>query len=108
MQAPKRKVQGSNEALASDYVKGGMIRFINSKYASRLHEGGMIGYVMDGNTASATKSVDRNVKRQQVKLKMKASGLNDSSILAVGNPIKETAHDLGKRRFIIYHIFLPR
>src|SRR6266404_3888744 len=74
-------------SLASKYVKSGMIRFINSKYASILHKGGMIGYVLDGNTTSAIKGVDRNVRRLQTKLKMKApGGLSNSAILPVGNP----------------------
>jgi hypothetical protein len=102
------KYKGRTRSLASDYVKGGMIRFINSKYASRLHDGGMIGYVLNGTTASAIKSVDRNVRRQQIKLKMKAPGMSESLILPTGNPVKETAHSLGKRKFTIYHIFLPR
>ena len=86
-----------------------MLRFINSKYASILHEGGMIGYVLDGKTKSAIDGVNRNAKRLRTKLKMKApGGLNDSSILSSVNEIKETTHDLPSRQFIIHHVFLPR
>ncbi len=100
---------GRTSSLASEYVKGGMIRFINSKYASILHKGGMIGYVLDGNTMSAIKGVGRNVKRLRTKLKMKApGGLSDCSILPIGNLVRETTHDLARRKFIIYHVFLPR
>jgi len=100
---------GRTTSLASQYVKGGMIRFINSKYASILHKGGMIGYVLDGNTKSAIKGVDRNVKRFRSKLKMKApGGLSNCLILPTGNPAKETNHNLVKGQFVIYHIFLPR
>jgi hypothetical protein len=96
-------------SLASEYVKGGMIRFINSKYASILHRGGMIGYVLDGNTTSAIKGVNRNVKRCRIKLKMKAPReLSECSILPPGNPAKETIHHLTNRKFIIYHVFLRR
>lgn len=100
---------GRTSSLASKYVKDGMIRFINSKYASILHKGGMIGYVLDGNTKSAIKGVDRNAKRLRTELKMKApGGLSTCAILPAGNPVMETNHDLPKRKFIIYHIFLPR
>lgn len=100
---------GKTISLASEYVKAGMIRFINSKYASILHKGGMIAYVLDGNTTSAVKGVNRNVKRHRLKLKMKVPGeLGECSILPPGNPAKETTHHLASRKFTIYHIFLPR
>jgi len=103
------KYPGRTDSLASRYVKDGMVRFINSKYASLLEKGGMIGYVLDGNTASAIKGVHRNIKRLSGKLKMKApAGLNACSLLPKGNPARETLHHLSKRRFVIYHIFLPR
>jgi len=96
-------------SLASEYVKGGMLRFINSKYASILYEGGMIGYVLDGKTNSAIDGVDRNAKRLRIKLKMKApGGLSGSSLLTLVSQIKETSHDLAARKFTIHHVFLPR
>lgn len=102
------RYSGRTRSLAPEYVKGGMLRFINSKYASILHEGGMIGYVLDGKTKSAIGGVDRNAKRHRLKLKMKVpGGLSDSSILS-SSQIKETAHSLASRKFTIHHVFLPR
>lgn len=94
--------------LAPAYVKQGMMRFIKSQYASRLYEGGMIGYVMDGDLVSAINAVDRNVKRHHITLKMKPpGGLSLSSVLPAHSSTKETSHNLGKREFIIHHVFLP-
>ena len=99
---------GKRNTLAPAYVKLGMMRFINSKYASHLNEGGMIGYVMDRDLASAIKAVDNNVVRNRAAVKMKPpGGLGTSSVLPADPSTKETVHDLGARKFIIHHVFLP-
>lgn len=96
------------KTLAPQYVKDGMIRYVNSQYASRLHDSGMIGYVMDGNLTTAIKLVDKNVRRHRTRLKMNPpGGLDTSSILKTHPQVRETVHNLRGRKFTLHHIFLP-
>jgi hypothetical protein len=95
-------------SLAPAYVKSGMMRFITSQYSSRLSQGGMIGYVMDGKVPRAVNAVNRNVRRQQVALKMSPpAGLNPWATFLSGGLVSETEHLLGTRKFVLRHVFLP-
>jgi hypothetical protein len=49
-------------SLARKYVVEGMWRFVTSKYAAGLTQGGMIGFVMDGNVNDALAKVDVEVR----------------------------------------------
>jgi len=46
---------------ADAYVGKGMMRFITGQYSTSLHEAGMLGYVMDGNTTGAHTRVVRAI-----------------------------------------------
>lgn len=48
---------GAKKSLATDYVAKGLVRFITEQYAEQLPIGCMLGYVMDGDCASAIASV---------------------------------------------------
>lgn len=43
--------------LATEYVTDGMMRFISCQYSPRVSQGGMLGYVMDGQLADSSKRV---------------------------------------------------
>lgn len=42
---------GKKSTLATEYVTDGMMRFVTCQYAPRLRQGGMVGYVMNGELA---------------------------------------------------------
>jgi hypothetical protein len=54
--------KGERDSLAQEYVRKGMMRFVNAQYAPYLPLGGMIGYVMDGDTAFAFSAVKAKIQ----------------------------------------------
>ncbi|MCA1994914.1 MAG: hypothetical protein LDL41_23125, partial [Coleofasciculus sp. S288] len=101
-------LNGRRRALAAEYVVQGMMRFITSQYATNLTQGGIIGYIMNGDTTTAVRAVSSRVGRQCQELRISSpSSLCKSSLLPSNKQIKETRHDLENRKFIIHHIFLP-
>lgn len=91
----------------SEYVQEGMLRFIEAQYAHGLEQGGMIAYVMDGDTASAIMGVSTAIRRRQGDLKMvPGEGLLRSSIEPDREEARETRHHLQVRAFKMHHLFL--
>jgi hypothetical protein len=98
---------GKRESKAKDYVVDGMMRYITSQYASELICGGMIGYIMNGDSKTAIKAVDSQVNKLCKELRISPpSGLCQSSLIPNHPQIKETTHIL-PRQFVIHHVFLP-
>ena len=58
------------KSLADEYVREGMQRFVDGKYARFVRHGGMLGYVLDGQIARAAKNVEANVRRRAKELRM--------------------------------------
>lgn len=101
---------GSVRSLASEYITHGMMRFVRGQYAQRVHNGGMLGYVLDGNVASAIQSVSGLVKKRHKELQTQPPcGLNPSSIRPDDEHTRETRHvRVGQSRpFLIHHMFAP-
>ncbi|MCE2697998.1 MAG: hypothetical protein PX483_21735 [Nostocales cyanobacterium LE14-WE4] len=98
---------GKRKSLAGDYTgKDGMMRYVTSKYASELICGGMIGYIMNGDSKTAIKAVDSQVNKLCKELRISPpSGLCQSSLIPNHPQIKETTHIL-PRQFVIHHVFL--
>lgn len=93
----------------AEYVKDGMMRFVNKQYAKAVKHGGMVGYVLDGNVSEAIKNVEANIKKQCVPLCMDATGtLDPSSILIYVSTARESSHHRNGETapFRIHHIFL--
>lgn len=109
LEAKRLRVRSSNGRLDSGndkYINNGMMRFVAGQYAPFMEASAMIGYVYDGETDNARSGIDRYIKSKAKKLKLKSpKRLMRSSILP-DKPIDETRHDLKKRSFTIYHIFL--
>jgi hypothetical protein len=102
--------KGTISNLAKEYVSSGMMRFIGSdaQYARTLEQGGMIGYVMDGQTAKAMTAVDNKIKKHHKDLCMlDENGLGQSSRLK-HDLIRETLHQFTDRLFTIHHVFLAK
>ncbi|HEY9710648.1 MAG TPA: hypothetical protein V6D48_20730 [Oculatellaceae cyanobacterium] len=99
---------GTRESLATQYVVAGMMRFITSQYASGLLDGGMIGYIMNGDMGTAVEAVNSTVESRCEELRINPpSGLCESSLIPTNNQIRETGHNLEHRQLIIHHVFLP-
>jgi len=81
--------------------------FVTGKCSGSFTNGGMIGYVMDGKTDKAITSMGLLIKKKGATLKLvKDSGFRVSSIMTRFSGVKETRYNLGKKSFIIHHIFL--
>jgi len=100
---------GAFSALAGKYVTEGMNRYFNGQYASGLDKGGMLGYVMDGDTTDAIDDVSKAIEARRKVLHMtERAKLRRSSLLPSERRARETRHQYGpKGRFIIHHVFLP-
>jgi hypothetical protein len=95
------------KSLASDYVEDGMMRFVTSQYASGQETGGMLGYVMDGQTNTAIRAVEQAIRTRCTTLKLGAPGrLAASTLRPEQEVVKQTVHQLGSRRFLLHHVFL--
>lgn len=88
------------------YVGDGMMRFITGQYAPYVQAAAMLGYVFDGETDVARSDIDALVRSKALELKLKSPGRLSRSNILSGNLVDETQHDLEKRPFIIYHVFL--
>ena len=84
------------------------MRFITGKYAANLDSGGMIGYVMDGETSLAVQAIKRAVEKHRGKLKLfPGEAFERSPLFPCQRSIRETKHGRNDRTFTIYHVFLP-
>jgi hypothetical protein len=96
-------------SLVSEYVTGdqGMMCFIEERYARGLPNGGMLGYVFDGQVDKARASVGASIAANHRQLKSSPSVFFvPSAVLAGECGISESAHFLPQGTFTIYHLFL--
>ena len=99
---------GRFDSLARKYVTDGMYRYFNGQYAQDLDKGGMLGYVMDGNTALAVNDVKAAIEKRRSHLHMEEHETLKASACIKSGQVQETHHKYGPTdRFTIYHIFLP-
>jgi hypothetical protein len=101
-------IEGTVRAFTAEYVSEGMSRFVTGQYSARIHHGGMIGYVLNGETDQAKKQIEKNVRNQWQKLRMtNPASLGESSLKADIDDIRETVHVLDDgRAFRLHHVFL--
>ena len=101
-------ISGVKRSLADEYVKEGMQRFVDGKYAHSIRHGAMLAYILDKDTNRAIRNVTNNIISQLTELRMdKDGGLIDSTILANDPRAKETHHQrFGEKGiFHIHHLF---
>ena len=101
---------GVKRGLATDYVVHGMMRFVTGRYGPEVHEGGMLGYVLDGDVADAISRVSAAVSCRWQELGMDNPGLLlQSAMLPKVGTARETRHKRGdsEARFVIHHLFAP-
>ena len=92
----------------------GMMAFIEGQYSEGLPAGGMLGYVMDGDTNKAWVGLGNRIEVRRIHLKLLAtSKLATSSLVGTiasgtkGTQLGETEHDLGSHHLRLFHLLLP-
>lgn len=102
-------ISGVRRSLADEYVKEGMQRFVDGKYARSVRHGTMLAYVLDGNTDRAIQNVENNIRNRLSELRMdKNGGLGASTIRPDDCRTKETSHRRAHEKavFRIHHLFV--
>jgi hypothetical protein len=100
-------VGGARKSLADEYVKEGMQRFVNGKYARAVRHAAMLGYVLDGDVGSAMANVLGNIRSNHLALAMEPPGDWQKSSFRPGDPrVKETWHRRGAESVRLQHLFL--
>lgn len=104
-------ISGVRRSLADEYVKEGMQRFVDGKYARFVRHGAMLAYVLDGNVDRAMKNVESNIRNGIAELRMQQNGgLMASTIRPDDLYVKEThhhrSHENNATVFRIHHLFM--
>ena len=100
---------GSKRSYSTEYVVHGMTRFVTGQYASQVPQGGMLGYVLDGDVESAMNRISLAISRHRRDLGMRTPGLMlKSTIPTAVTTLRETQHrrKLTGQPFVIYHVFV--
>ena len=92
----------------------GMGAFIEGPYSKDLPAAGMLGYVMDGNTAKAWQGLDKSIAGKRAALALSSGTAIQNSALAAAlkgalpkTLLGETFHDLPDRILKMFHLLLP-
>lgn len=102
-------ISGVRRSLATEYVKEGMQRFVDSKYARFVRHGAMLAYVLDGDFERAIQNVGKNVRSRLSELRMDKNGdLVASTIRPEDSRARETIHHRAHEEalFHIHHLFM--
>jgi hypothetical protein len=102
-------ISGIRRSLADEYVKEGMQRFVDGKYAHYVRHGAMLAYVLDGNVDRAIQNVENNIRNRLLELRMDKNGGFVSSTIRPGDcRTKETIHRRAHEKtvFLIHHLFV--
>jgi hypothetical protein len=102
-------ISGVSRSLADEYVKEGMQRFVDGKYARSVRHGAMLAYVLDGNINRAMQNVENNIRNRLAELGMDNDGGFVASTIRPDDPrTKETRHRRAAEKavFAIHHLFV--
>ena len=104
-----KRLHAPHGSLINEYIKDGMMRFIENRYSQNLSCGAMIGYVLDGNTDIAFTSLCKNIKKQKDLLKLsQINGITvPSKLLKLNKYSSDTLHLRNAKEFILHHVLLP-
>lgn len=96
------------ESNAYDYVGDeGMGHLLAGGYTSELDFSGMLGFVMDGNVASAKRSVEKQLANKSAELRLHGEAkIHSSTFMPKGSPHGETHHHNGSKATVLFHMFL--
>jgi len=101
-------ISGVKHSLADEYVKEGMQRFVDGKYARSVQHGAMLAYILDRDINRAMQNVENNIRGRLAELRMDDnSGFMASTILGHDPRAKETHHHRAGENavFHIHHLF---
>ncbi|HUT30115.1 MAG TPA: hypothetical protein VMX13_10015 [Sedimentisphaerales bacterium] len=94
-------------SLAGEYIEEGVMRYVTGQYSGG-DNGGMIGYVMDGDITKAIQHVNRAIQTRQERLRINHQPqLRNSSIRPHCPQTRQTDHLTKTGPFRIHHVFLP-
>lgn len=102
-------VSGQRRSLADEYVKEGMQRFVDGKYSRHVRHGGMLGYVLDGDSDRAIANVSNCIGLHQAALRMEAPAELLRSRIRPDDPhTRETRHRRPSEAivFCLHHLFV--
>ena len=105
---------GSISPEYGDYVgEPDMMAFIEGQYSKSLPDGGMLGYVLDGDTSKAWSGLTTRIETRRQELKLGTSSKLTKSKLShieasgmQGTLLGETAHQIGYK-LRLFHLLLP-
>ena len=92
----------------------GMMAFIEGHYSKGLPAGGMLGYIMDGESDMAWIGLEKRIRARQTPLKLIENSKLDKSLLSkaianamIGTHLGETQHELETHHLRLFHLLLP-
>ena len=107
-----KRLRVANESgfrhLADKYADEGIQRFVDGRYSQGLPCGGIVGYVMDNQTALAFASIQAEIanKRRALKIPSTADIRTPSAVLPLYEWSADTVHNREDCKFLIHHVLL--
>lgn len=101
-----KRLYTKNGSLITEYIKEGMMRFVTNRYANEQDCGGMVGYVIDGNTIKAFERLKEKVNEEKIPLALKNNISSPSGLIPHYNCSADTMHERKNSLFRIHHALL--
>lgn len=102
------RTQSGLKHLADEYAEKGLQRFVDGKYSAGLPCGGMLGYVMDNQVDDALESIQREIEKRRIELKMKNKKpiCVPSKVLPSHRCSLDTVHSRPDGTLTIHHLLI--
>jgi hypothetical protein len=99
---------GTVNSNAHEYIgDGGMGCLLAGGYETIPDFSGMLAYVMDGNVATAKKSIETQIERKSAELRLHGgANIHFSTLMPKSGLHGETHHTFGEQKAAIFHMFL--
>jgi hypothetical protein len=86
----------------------GMGCLIEGSYDSLPNQSGILAYVMDGNLATAKRSVEKQLANKSIELRLRGDAkVHPSEFMPKRGSHGETHHTTGSQPSVLFHMFLP-
>lgn len=97
---------GKKSSLATEYVSDGMMRFVTCQYSPQVRQGGMLGYVMNGDLDDAAAKVNKATNAHAGVLALEGMPVSFSGIKAGTRCSSEHRRAQCASPFRIHHLLL--